>query len=654
MRVNQTLRRALATSTALALAVVAGQASALGLGQIQVKSRPGQPLLAEIPIVSSDPTELQGLQVQLASPDTFRRIGLEPPQGDVSALHFEPALDERGRPVIRITSPAPVQQPLLTFLVEVDWGGGRLVREYSALVETPRTVAAPAQPPVEAPVVSAPNVVAPAAAPIAAEPTPVPAPTPATPPPSAPTPAPAAAPEPVAAPAPAPAPVHPTPAPAPETHVAKAAPAPKAESKPTASQAPAGSYHVRTGDTLAGIAGQLGGGQADSLDQAMLAVLRANPEAFVDGNINRLKAGAVLRTPTADELSRISTSEAAALVHEQIAGWRQGRKPVAQPVATATPVAGAKPAPAHAAAAATARRDDARLEIVPPAPGRARQAGTRSGLEAGGEGEMLRQQLQETKETLVARDAEVAELKARVADLEKIQKDQQQLIQMKDSALASAQQNLAKANNAAPAPTRPVAQAQQAHAQQAHAQPAPPPESSHAAGPWLWSGIGLVLLAIAGWWFTRRREPATPPPSRFKTDTFTANTPAAGVPVADEPTVADFIAAARREPAPPKASVESPRPAVPAPAPTSARPSWMAGAGSQPSASRPSPSQPSAPVQADLVDDAEPRSAAEQLDLAQAYLDVGDEEAARTLLREIMDGRDPAAREAAARLLREL
>jgi len=648
MLVNQTLRRALATSTALALAVVAGQASALGLGQIQVKSRPGQPLLAEIPIVSSDPAELQGLQVQLASPDTFRRIGLEPPQGDVSALHFEPALDERGRPVIRITSPAPVQQPLLTFLVEVDWGGGRLVREYSALVETPRTVAAPAQPPVEAPVVAAPNVVAPAPAPVAAEPAPVPAPTPAAP---ASAPTPAAAPEPVAAsPEPAPAPERaaprPEPAstPAPEPHVAKAAPAPKAVTpKPTASQAPAGAYHVRAGDTLAGIAGQLGGGQADSLDQAMLAVLRANPEAFVDGNINRLKAGSVLRTPTADELSRISTSEAAALVHEQIAGWRQGRKPVAQPVATATPVSGAKPASTHAAPAATARRDDARLEIVPPAPGRARQAGTRSGLEAGGEGEMLRQQLQETKETLVARDAEVAELKARVADLEKIQKDQQQLIQMKDSALASAQQNLAKANNATPGPAKPVAQAQQAHAQ-----PAPPPESSHAAGPWLWSGIGLVLLAIAGWWFTRRREPATPPPRRFKSEPFKADTPAVGVPAAEEPTVADFIAAARREPTPPKAPAEPPRPAAPAPAPTPAAtrptPSWVGGPGSD------------APAQApDLLDDdAAPRSAAEQLDLAQAYLDVGDEEAARTLLREVMDGRDPAARDAAARLLREL
>jgi pilus assembly protein FimV len=265
---------------------------------------------------------------------------------------------------------------------------------------------------------------------------------------------------------------------------------------------------------------------------------------------------------------------------------------------------------------------------------------------------MLRQQLQETKESLAARDAEVAELKARVADLEKIQKDQQQLIQMKDSALASAQQNLARTNAVPAAPIKPVAQAQQAHAQ-----PAPQP-ASHAAGPWLWSGIGLVLLAIAGWWFTRRREPASPPPSRFKTstfrtDTFSADTPVAGAAAAEEPTVADFIAAARREPAPPKvAPVEQARSEVPTPPPpatASARvaPSWVAGAGSAPAAP-----QTQAPGLVD-EDDA-PRTAAEQLDLAQAYLDVGDEDAARTLLREVIDGRDPAAREAAARLLREL
>ena len=128
---------------AVVLALLAGPALALGLGQLTVKSQPGQPLLAEIPIISNDPSELEDLQARLASPDTFRRVGLQPPDMEVSGLQFAVALDARGNPVIRVTSTAPLTQPLLTFLLEVDWGEGRLVREYSALVDVPRTVAAP-------------------------------------------------------------------------------------------------------------------------------------------------------------------------------------------------------------------------------------------------------------------------------------------------------------------------------------------------------------------------------------------------------------------------------------------------------------------------------------------------------------------------------
>ena len=87
---------------ALALALASGAASALGLGQIEVKSRIGQPFLAEIPIVSNDPSELENLQAELASPLVFARIGLQPPSGVVAELRFASALDSAGRPVIRV------------------------------------------------------------------------------------------------------------------------------------------------------------------------------------------------------------------------------------------------------------------------------------------------------------------------------------------------------------------------------------------------------------------------------------------------------------------------------------------------------------------------------------------------------------------------
>ncbi|HSR64519.1 MAG TPA: FimV/HubP family polar landmark protein [Xanthomonadaceae bacterium] len=381
---------------------------------------------------------------------------------------------------------------------------------------------------------------------------------------------------------------------------------------------------MRSGDTLAQIAGGLAGG--GTLDQAMIALLRANPEAFIDGNINRIKAGAVLRTPSADEVSRIGSGEAAALVHEQIAGWRQARKPIAQPAGNA--VAGAAPArPAKAVPPATAA--DARLEIAPPTSAHAKQAGTRSGLEAGGEGDMLRQQLQETKETLAARDAEVQELKTRVAELEKIRQDQQQLIQMKSSALATAQQDLAKSNRAAAAPAgAPATQTQAA---------GPPPQQQAHGAVWLWSGLGLLLVALGGWLLTRRRLAEAPTPRRFDSAAL-----AASVPPREEPVQRD----AERPVAAP-APARAPQPSPPA----KPMPSWHAG---QPGAQLDVLLQPEAPAPAVETDAGGPRSAAEQLDLAQAYLDVGDEEAARTLLREVLDGRDPVAREAAARLLREL
>jgi pilus assembly protein FimV len=591
---------ALSSTLALALAVAAGPASALGLGQLQVKSKPGQPLVAEIPIISSDPSELQGLQVQLASPETFRRVGLEPPQGIASSLRFEPALDAGGRPVIRVTSAAPVQQPLLTFLLEVDWGQGRLVREYSALLDAPRTVASPVRAPIQAPVVAPSNTIVRAPTPIAVAPRPTPAPTqsiPAKPTPSKPVPA-------------APAPAVPPPA---ATSIAAVAP----PSVPA--QEASGEYGpVRAGQTLGQIAAGLEGTQGYSLAQTMLALLRANPDAFIGGNINQLKRGAVLRIPPGDELARLDQRHAAALVHEQITQWREARRPLAQPstVATGAQAAPVTRKPAAVATAKTTRTADARLEIVPPSSAAGRQAGAhnqanRSGIEAGGEGEMLRQQLQETKETLAARDAEVGELKSRVAELEKLQQQQQQLLTMKDSALAAAQQRLASSNQKATAPVAVTATTQ------AQPPPAPTPEAG-GTSVWLWGGLVLLLTALIGWLLSRRRPAPAPPRRSFDTETLAAGmvtAPATGRGVMD---------------------VEAdPKPAA-ATTPGVAVPPWHEG-----------------PVVPELAAMA-PTDAGEQLELAQKYLDLGDDDAARALLRDVLNGRDPAARDRAARLLRDL
>ena len=584
-------RAALRVVLGVLLGILAVPAFALGLGQIQVKSRPGEPLLAEIPIVSSDPTELQGLQARLASPDTFRRIGLEPPQGIVSDLQFTPAVDERGRPVIRVTSTAPVQQAGLTFLVEVDWGQGRLVREYSALVDAPRTVAAP----------PAPSVAAPDAAPVIQRPAPATAPT--------------AAPEPAAA-ATAPAP---SPAPTPQSEVATSPP-------PAAPPAENGEYGpVKRGDTLAGIAGGLAGTQGYSLDQTMLALLQANPDAFIGQNINLLKQGAVLRIPRGEELSRYSAREAANLVREQVASWREARRAQAQ---AATPVAAdAQPAGAAAAGASSSaaprRVADARLEIAPPAADAGDRAGTQSGASAGGEGEMLRQELQETKETLAARDAEVQELKARVAELEQLQKEQQSLIAMKDGALASAQQRLATTNAAQDA--MPPASGQ--------------PETASSSAWWWLLPVALLLGALA-WWFARRRRPVAAAPATRISERFA---------VVPSPVVADESKAgesgATETPTPATAPVWAGKAKSPAAAPAPATPvvgntpTWMAPAGAESGTIAPLNQAP---------------GGRERIELARAYADLGDRATARSLLQEVIEGGDAQARDEAAGVLQSL
>jgi pilus assembly protein FimV len=589
------------------LALLAAPAFALGLGQIRVKSQPGQPLLAEIPIVSSDPAELQGLQARLASPETFRRVGLEPPQGIVSDLQFTPAVDERGQPVIRVTSRVPVQQAGLTFLLEVDWGQGRLVREYSALVDAPRTVAAPVAPPVTAPVTAPAGVIERPTAPAAA---PVGAPTPA----------------------PAPAPVANTPAPAPA--------APPAAAVPSAAPAEAAEYGpVQRGQTLAQIASGLPGTGGYSLDQTMLALLRANPDAFIGEDIHRLRAGSVLRIPGSDELARYDASQAAAIVREQTAAWRQSRRAQAQPAVAA---AQTEPRAAPTGAQATPRRAaDARLEIAPPQASAGTRAGTQSGASAGGEGDMLRQELQQTKETLAARDAEVRELQARLAELERLQQEQQKLIAMKDSSLAAAQQRLAN-----PAATQPATAA---------ATQAPQAEPQASGFAWWWLLPVALLVGAVAWWFGRRakaQKRAEPEPASGTriSDSFAAGSGpvATADPVsmpASDPAAASAsdraVAPATPEPAAPvwaSRARPAPMPAKPPPKAAAGTPTWMAGAGEADAI---------APLNASPA-------GSERLELARAYAELGDRNTARSLLQEVVDSGDADSREAAARMLQTL
>ena len=563
----------------LGLALLSNAALALGLGEIKVKSQPGQPLLAEIPIISSEQGELEQLRARLASPTTFERVGLPRPQGLVNELDFSVALDEAGRPVVRVTSRTPVDVPAVNFLIEVDWGQGRLVREYSALVSAPGTLAAASQPVIDAPVAAPTDTIARPVQPVQ--------PVMATPPESVP-----AERTPLPAPprAPAPAPV-------------AAAPAPQVA--PGDALAP-----VRRGQSLSQVAAPLARAQGYTLDQAMVALLRANPEAFINGNINLLKQGAVLRVPESAEAQTIREDEAAALVRSQIAEWRRARAPIPQPAAVVEPAPAATTAPQ---APRTAPVADARLEIAPAAAGTS-GSGTQSGVSAGGEGEMLaNEQLQQSKEDLAAREAEVQELRSQVAELEKLKAQQEKLLAMKDSDLAAAQQRLAQGSG-----------------------------GEGGVPVWAWAGFALLFVGALAWGFAQRRQriaPAPVPrnpvfghaPADSRAAELAAAMPQAATPEAEpapspvlEPAVSVPVAAA---------PTSSPKPA-PATGPT-----WHAGGGMAPAAPVTSPQAP---------------AGRDRLELAVAYLDLGDVATARDLLNEVAAGHDATARDEALQLLREI
>lgn len=592
-----------------ALLLLAAPALALGLGQLQVKSRPGQPFLAEIPIVASDPTELQGLQARLASPETFQRIGLPLPRGAASNLRFTLAVDAQGKPVIQVRSDQPVNEPTLRFLVEVDWGQGRLVREYSALIDAPGSIAAQGPPPVSAPQAGQLSTIArePRAPPAA---------------PAVPGDEEVAAAQPATEPADAPPPATEQP-----SAVARAPAASPSAALTPAERTTAGRHHVKRGETLSQIAASIGGADGFTLNQTMLALLRSNPDAFIGEDINRLRAGAILQMPGRDELARYDAAQAAVIVRDQVARWRQARRALAQPVADAAPAGASAPA-ATAAAGSKTRARGARLEIAPPGAEAGAEAGVHSGMSAGGDGQMQRQQLQQARETLAAREAEVKELQERVADLERLQKEQAQLLSMKDDALAAAERKLAQANTAAATVAPPT--------------PARLDLDGIPAWGWLLPAA-LALVLLTAWWLRRRRRRSPTLSSLMATAPGVmatgSNDGASGV--TPPPAWADDdVPTSVLEPAVSVAEVADDR--VPA---------WV-GEPAQP----PSP-EPRLPESASsAVDESRPTAVhgMERIEFAQAYLDMGDKITAHSLLTEVVDSGDPQARERAQALLRTI
>lgn len=278
---------------------------------------------------------------------------------------------------------------------------------------------------------------------------------------------------------------------------------------------------------------------------------------------------------------------------------------------------------------------------------------------------MLQQQLRQRDEDLAARTAEIGELKDRVAELERLQAQQQQLLAFKDSELAAAQQRLAETRKAEAAAgagnaTSPQAAGQAPSTAQA-AQREAPAESTGVA-PWLWGSLALLGLALLAWLLSRRSRQAAqpPPPSRRALD---SDALAASMVAARHGSPGETDAGPLPGPLTAKAGGPGGRDATSdeAASADTARtdtPGWHSGRGTKPTpAQAPRAEAPATPrfaVAEEAAALAPQASATQRLKLASAFVDIGDDQSARQMLRELLDDADPVARLEAARMLREL
>ncbi len=309
---------------AAALILLSANASALGLGRVNVQSVLGEALRAEIEVTSLSAEEASSLRVSLASPDAFKASGVE---YNAILAGATVTLSRRvdGRPVLVLSSDKVVQEPFIDVIVEFGWSTGHLTRSYTLLIDPPgRNTAAQPGTTATAPIFATPPPPVRPAAPV-----PAPAPQMALAPPAplpTPTPAPAAH---------TPAPKHerapkPTPAPKPER-----APVEKAEKAPAPVSNGGGesSVKVNSGDTLTSLAaGNKPSGV--SLDQMLVSLYRNNPSAFIDDNMNRMKSGVTLTVPSADTAKQLSSEEAHQIIQAQSADFAAYRHRLATGVTT--------------------------------------------------------------------------------------------------------------------------------------------------------------------------------------------------------------------------------------------------------------------------------------------------------------------------------
>ena len=455
----------------------AGSVWALGLGDITLESFLNEPLKAQVDLLNTDGLHSDEIRIRLATAEDFDRLGVDRAYF-LTGIKFDVTVDSNGRGMIIVTSEGPVLEPYLDFIIEARWPSGRLLREYTVLID----------PPVfdqSTQVISASERVAE---------------------------------------------VEGVPEPTPKKQGAAASSGTRVDVKPsglapgempqrdfsadtTGAPTPGSRYMIRRDETLWNIA-LAGKPEGVSVHQAMLDIQRMNPDAFIDGNINRIKAGYIVYMPDTGDISSDNLAEALAEVKQQNEDWRAGR--------ASEPTYGGGPSLRISADAGDDTGDADAAQ------------GTTQGATAGGSGSM--------SSGSAAQDADLtaranAELSADMTQLTEQVETLERIVSVKDEQIAALQAALEEARSApvdtmmggsgpgdvddasdtavdivdAGSAQMPVNQPVQPQAQQPLPKPAPvaPPPAEGGLMSYLPYLGGLILAALAALFFWRRRNAAT-------------------------------------------------------------------------------------------------------------------------------------------------
>ncbi|WP_290494819.1 FimV/HubP family polar landmark protein [Alcanivorax sp.] len=392
--------------TAVAM-MAPGVAAALGVGEYQLNSYLNQPLDMDVSLHEVGDLTAEEILVNLAPQSEFDAAGVDRSYF-LNRLAFSVELQEGDKAQLHISTDQPVREPYLNFLVEFLWPTGRLMREYTVLLDPPSFA--------DSAVTAAPTISRVPQPVTRSEPTPASAPAPA----ATPTPQPESTPEPAIES---------------EPQQAQSAPA-------VADSGPRSRYTVRSSDTMWQIALNNRPSNSVSVQQMLVAIQEMNPDAFINNNVNLVREGTVLRIPNEQEVRNISTRSAIVEVADQNRQWRDMLEKRGIQTPQRAQIDGSRQVADSDDEAEAPTRGEVKLVAPESTAGVDDGDSTGSDEQGNANTAVLENELAIRDESLDRLDRENSELKSRLSDLEAQNSTSEELLKLRNDQITQLQEEL--------------------------------------------------------------------------------------------------------------------------------------------------------------------------------------------------------------------